>query len=91
MTLLIPIKTYLNNYFNIYSQITMLEGYIDILEQAIIENVRELEEPSREYTMSETKWMQGYTQALKDVLTDLMDQKKNDDFNFSALYKFNLN
>lgn len=69
----------------------MLDNYIDILEQAIIENVREIESPSREYTMSETKWMQGYTQALKDVLTDLMDQKKNNNNDFSALYKFNLN
>ena len=69
----------------------MLDNYIDILEQAIIENVREIESPSREYTMSETKWMQGYTQALKDVLTDLMDQKKNNNTDFSALYKFNLN
>ena len=69
----------------------MIDSYIDILEQAIIENVKELEEPSREYTMSETKWMQGYTQALKDVLTDLMDQKRNQNYNFSALYKFNLN
>lgn len=69
----------------------MIDSYIDILEQAIMENVKELEEPSREYTMSETKWMQGYTQALKDVLTDLMDQKRNQNYNFSALYKFHLN
>tara|TARA_R100001509_G_C4837555_1_gene205399 strand:- start:4 stop:213 length:210 start_codon:yes stop_codon:yes gene_type:complete len=69
----------------------MLEGYIDILEQAIIENVKELEEPSREYTMSETKWMEGYTQALKDVLADLIEQKRQDNFKYSALYKFNLN
>ena len=69
----------------------MIDSYIDILEQAIIENVKELEEPSREYTMSETKWMEGYTQALKDVLADLMEQKRQDNFKYSALYKFNLN
>lgn len=69
----------------------MLEGYIDILEQAIIENVRELEEPSREYTMSETKWMEGYTQALKDVLADLIEQKRTNNTQYSTLYKFNLN
>tara|TARA_B100001564_G_C20605561_1_gene654968 strand:+ start:853 stop:1062 length:210 start_codon:yes stop_codon:yes gene_type:complete len=69
----------------------MLEGYIDILEQAIIENVRELEEPSREYTMSETKWMEGYTQALRDVLADLIEQKRTNNTQYSTLYKFNLN
>lgn len=69
----------------------MLEGYIDILEQAIIENVRELEEPSREYTMSETKWMEGYTQALRDVLADLIEQKRTNNAQYSTLYKFNLN
>jgi|TARA_R100000081_G_scaffold91421_2_gene69342 hypothetical protein len=69
----------------------LIDSYIDILEQAIIENVKELEEPSREYTMSETKWMEGYTQALKDVLADLMEQKRQDNFKYSALYKFNLN
>ncbi len=69
----------------------MLEGYIDILEQAIIENVRELEEPSREYTMSETKWMEGYTQALKDVLADLIEQKRTNNAQYSTLSKFNLN
>ena len=69
----------------------MIDSYIDILEQAIIENVKELEEPSREYTMSETKWMEGYTQALRDVLADLIDQKRQDNFKYSALYKFNLN
>ena len=69
----------------------MIDSYIDILEQAIIENIKELEEPSREYTMSETKWMEGYTQALKDVLADLMEQKRQDNFKYSALYKFNLN
>jgi HJR/Mrr/RecB family endonuclease len=69
----------------------MLEYYIDILEQAIIENVRELEEPSREYTMSENKWMEGYTQALKDVLADLIEQKRTKNTQYSTLYKFNLN
>ncbi len=69
----------------------MLEDYIDILEQAIIENVRELEEPSREYTMSENKWMEGYTQALKDVLADLIEQKRTKNTQYSTLYKFNLN
>lgn len=69
----------------------MLEGYIDILEQAIIENIRELEEPSREYTMSETKWMEGYTQALRDVLADLIEQKRTNNAQYSTLYKFNLN
>jgi len=69
----------------------MLEDYIDILEKAVIENVRELEEPSREYTLSEIKWMEGYTQALKDVLADLIDQKREDNTKYSVLYKFNLN
>tara|TARA_R100001443_G_C3350948_1_gene176837 strand:+ start:329 stop:538 length:210 start_codon:yes stop_codon:yes gene_type:complete len=69
----------------------MLEGYIDILEQAIIENVKELEKPSREYTMSETKWMEGYTQALRDVLADLIEQKRTNNMQYSTLYKFNLN
>ena len=69
----------------------MLEDYIDILEQAIIENVRELEEPSREYTMSENKWMEGYTQALKNVLADLIEQKRTKNTQYSTLYKFNLN
>ena len=69
----------------------MLEDYIDILEQAIIENVRELEEPSREYTMSENKWMEGYTQALKDVLADLIEQKRTKNTQYSTFYKFNLN
>ena len=69
----------------------MLEDYIDILEQAIIENVRELEEPSREYTMSENKWMEGYTQALKDVLADLIEQKRTKNTQYSTLYKFNVN
>lgn len=69
----------------------MIDSYIDILEQAIIENVKELEEPSREYTMSETKWMEGYTQALKDVLADLIEQKRQDTLKYSTLYKFNLN
>ncbi len=69
----------------------MLDNYIDILEKAIIYNVRELEEPSKEYTMGELKWMQGYTQALKDVLADLIDEKKNDKFQYSVLHKYNLN
>lgn len=69
----------------------MIDNYIDILEQAIIENTRELEEPSRVYTMGELKWMQGYTQALKDILSDLIDEKRNDSFQYSVLYKFNLN
>jgi|TARA_R100000081_G_C4796205_1_gene161030 hypothetical protein len=69
----------------------MLNDYIDILEKAIIYNVRELEEPSKEYTMSELKWMEGYTQALKDVLNDLNDLKKDNTSKFSVLYKFNLN
>jgi hypothetical protein len=69
----------------------LIDNYIDILEQAIIENTRELEEPSREYTLSELKWMQGYTQALKDILSDLIDEKRNDSFQYSVLYKFNLN
>lgn len=69
----------------------MIDSYIDILEQAIIENVKELEEPSREYTMGETKWMEGYTQALKDVLADLIEQKRQDTLKYSTLYKFNLN
>tara|TARA_Y100001972_G_C7633159_1_gene317845 strand:- start:1268 stop:1477 length:210 start_codon:yes stop_codon:yes gene_type:complete len=69
----------------------MLDNYIDILEQAVKENEHELENPSKKYTMSETKWMQGYTQALKDVLNDLNDLKKDDKSKFSRLYKFNLN
>ena len=69
----------------------MLDEYIIILEQAVIENTRELEDPSREYTMGETKWMEGYTQALKDVLADLMDQKRNNNLQYSILYKYNLN
>ena len=69
----------------------MLDNYIDILEQAITENVKELENPSKEYTMSELKWMGGYTQALKDVLADLIEHKKDEKFNYSTLYKFNLN
>ena len=69
----------------------MIDSYIDILEQAIIENVKELEEPSRKYTMGETKWMEGYTQALKDVLADLIDQKRNNNLQYSVLYKYNLN
>lgn len=69
----------------------MLDEYINILEQAVIENTRELEDPSREYTMGETKWMEGYTQALKDVLADLMDQKRNNNLQYSILYKYNLN
>ena len=69
----------------------MIDSYIDILEQAIIENVKELEEPSRKYTMGETKWMEGYTQALKDVLADLIEQKRQDTLKYSTLYKFNLN
>ena len=69
----------------------MLDNYIDILEQAITDNVKELENPSKEYTMSELKWMGGYTQALKDVLADLIEHKKDEGFNYSTLYKFNLN
>jgi hypothetical protein len=69
----------------------MLDNYLDILEQAIIENVRELEEPTREYTMSELKWMGGYTQALKDILADLIEQKKEDNIKYSTLYKYNQN
>ena len=69
----------------------MLDEYIDILEQAVIENTRELEDPSREYTMGEIKWMEGYTQALKDVLADLIEQKRQDTLKYSTLYKFNLN
>ena len=69
----------------------MLDEYIDILEQAVIENTRELEDPSREYTMGEIKWMEGYTQALKDVLADLIDQKRNSNLQYSVLYKYNLN
>tara|TARA_B100000900_G_scaffold403769_1_gene411260 strand:- start:586 stop:795 length:210 start_codon:yes stop_codon:yes gene_type:complete len=69
----------------------LLDNYIDILEQAITENVKELENPSKEYTMSELKWMGGYTQALKDVLADLIEHKKDEEFNYSTLYKFNLN
>ncbi len=69
----------------------MLEDYIDILEKAVMENVRELEEPSREYTLSEIQWMEGYTQSLKDVLADLIDQNRNQGSDYSILYKFNLN
>ena len=69
----------------------MLDEYIDILEQAVIENTRELEDPSREYTMGEIKWMEGYTQALKDVLADLIDQKRSNNLQYSVLYKYNLN
>ncbi len=69
----------------------MLENYIDILEKAVMENVRELEEPSREYTLSEIQWMEGYTQSLKDVLADLIDQNRNQGSDYSILYKFNLN
>jgi len=69
----------------------LLDNYIDILEQAITDNVKELENPSKEYTMSELKWMGGYTQALKDVLADLIEHKKDEGFNYSTLYKFNLN
>ena len=69
----------------------MLDNYIGILEQAIKENEKELENPSKKYTMSEIKWMAGYTQALKDVLADLVDHQNEDSFKYSTLYKFNLN
>ena len=86
--LLILKKTYLSN---IYQQTPMLDNYIGILEQAIKENEQELKNPTRKYTMSETKWMQGYTQCLKDVLSDLNDTIHEEASKYSVLYKFNLN
>tara|TARA_Y100001972_G_scaffold25958_1_gene31685 strand:+ start:644 stop:847 length:204 start_codon:yes stop_codon:yes gene_type:complete len=67
-----------------------MDEYIDILEQAIILNTRELEDNADDYSMSQIFYMRGYTQCLKDVLTDLKENNKNSK-NLSGLRKFNLN
>jgi len=67
-----------------------MDEYIDILEQAIILNTRELEDNADNYSMSQIFYMRGYTQCLKDVLIDLKENNKNSK-NLSGLRKFNLN
>lgn len=67
-----------------------MEEYIEIIEQAIKYNTNELENNSDQYSMSEIFYIRGYTQSLKDVLTDL--KNSNDDIaKFYTLRKFNLN
>ena len=68
-----------------------MDAYIDILKQAIIENTKELEENSDQYSMSQLFFMKGYTQSLKDVLIDLEENDLEDRSKFYTLRKFNLN
>ena len=67
-----------------------MEEYIEIIEQAIKYNTNELENNSDQYSMSEIFYIRGYTQSLKDVLTDLKNSN-NDVAKFYILRKFNLN
>jgi len=68
-----------------------MDAYIDILKQAIIENTKELEENSDQYSMNQLFFMKGYTQSLKDVLIDLEENDLEDRSKFYTLRKFNLN
>jgi|TARA_R110002012_G_scaffold255602_2_gene435636 predicted N-formylglutamate amidohydrolase len=68
-----------------------MENYINILKKVINDNEKELENPTSEYTTTEIVWMKGYTQALKDIREDLINEEKVNSIKYSKLYKFNLN
>ena len=67
-----------------------MDAYIKIIEKAIEYNTKEIAENADNYTMSEMFFMRGYTQALKDILEDLKENKE-DLSKFYTLRKFNLN
>jgi hypothetical protein len=47
-----------------------MKNFKRLLTQAINENREEVAQPSREYTRDERIYMQGYTDALGDMLGD---------------------
>jgi hypothetical protein len=47
-----------------------MKNFKRLLTQAINENRDEVAQPSREYTRDERIYMQGYTDALDDMLGD---------------------
>ena len=54
-----------------------MENYRKSLTDAIEDNKIELVAPSREYTENEIVWMQGYNQALQDMLEDFDNDFEN--------------
>jgi hypothetical protein len=54
-----------------------MENYRKSLTDAIEDNKIELIAPSREYTENEIVWMQGYNQALQDMLEDFDNDFEN--------------
>ena len=53
-----------------------MKNFKRLLTQAIDENRIEIVEPSREYTRDERIYMQGYTDALDDMLGDFNAEYK---------------
>ena len=53
-----------------------MKNFKRLLTQAINENREEVAQPSREYTRDERIYMQGYTDALDDMLGDFNAEYK---------------
>ena len=68
-----------------------MKKYIKIIKEAIEFNISEIADNAENYTSDEMLFMEGYTQALKDVLDDLNESIMEDGDKFYTLRKFNLN
>jgi len=51
-----------------------MKNFKELLQQSLADNQMESLMPSREYTENERIYMQGYTDALADMLEDFNDE-----------------